>query len=380
MEFNQHQILLMGLNWNFQWLEDPIIQKIIKILDPYDWRLVGGCVRDNLINHFTYDIDINTPLEPTFVENLFQDFTINTIGRDHGTVMVFAHPYKIEITTLRKDVITDGRHAQVAFTNSWEEDSNRRDFTINGLMMDYKQQKIYDYHGGIFDLISKQVKFIGNFQERIQEDYLRILRFIRFSVRFGHHNDFFTVLETIKPLVPGLKKVSQERIINEISIAMGYESWMTAIKAIKILGIDHIIASDFNDDFSNFQGDTYEEKWASVLLIKPNNFSRWSLDSCLKKTLTKSNYDYDQWGPSILFNVYTDPLFNIKVMMVKNYILYGNKVESFFINLKHFLSNETIKTQFNQEKIKIVKSYQGSEIKNKIIEYLWNLWLSKDFR
>jgi tRNA nucleotidyltransferase/poly(A) polymerase len=372
MEFNKNNILSLGLNWNFLWMEDGPLKEVIKILEPHPWRLVGGCVRDSLLNKNTYDIDINTPLEPLFVENLFKNFTINTIGRDHGTVMIFNHPYKIEITTLRKDLITDGRHAQVGFTDSWEEDSNRRDFTINGLMMDYKNQIIYDYHGGISDLIQGKVKFIGNFHDRITEDYLRILRFIRFAIRFN--TNFWEQLRDMKSLVGGLKKVSSERIINEIAIIMDHHRWQEGIKAIKFLEIDKIIGGNFNDNFPMMDYDSIEEKWASVLLIYDNPLNKWSLNGHLKKILIKSNHDYNQWNPKILFDVYTNELFNFKIMKIKNKILYGSNQEKFFIKLENFLENPSLKNQYMIKKNAIINENEGPLIREKIIDYLWDLW------
>jgi tRNA nucleotidyltransferase/poly(A) polymerase len=176
-------------------------------------RLVGGCVRDFILyNILVDDIDIATPLLPTEVETILAPyFKILPIGISHGTMTIFGKR-KYEITTLRQDCVTDGRHAIVNFCDSWEVDSSRRDFTMNGLYADINGE-IYDYHGGLNDLSSGCVRFIGDPQSRICEDYLRILRFVRFVARFGNYcADSFDACMVLRQ---NLAKLSRERITQE---------------------------------------------------------------------------------------------------------------------------------------------------------------------
>ena len=192
---------------------EPELLKIFTLLD-YNARLVGGCVRDFLlINEVVYDIDIATKYSPEIVmEKLSNDFKVLTIGIKHGTLTIVGKK-KYEITTLRKDVETDGRHAEVSFNNvEYKEDASRRDFTINALYMDVNEQ-IYDYFNGKNDLEKKLVKFINDPEKRIHEDYLRIMRFFRFVSRFGNF-DTSSYMACIK-LMNGLDKISLERITDE---------------------------------------------------------------------------------------------------------------------------------------------------------------------
>ena len=144
-------------------------------------RLVGGCVRDILLGKSHSDVDIATTVIPDVAMSVLKKAEIKVIptGLKHGTVTAVLNEKHYEITTLRKDVETDGRHAVVEFTDSWKEDSRRRDFTINAMSMDLEGE-VYDYFDGQKDLQSKLVKFVGNPEKRIEEDYLRILRYFRF--------------------------------------------------------------------------------------------------------------------------------------------------------------------------------------------------------
>ena len=192
--------------------EEPELLHIMELLDNQA-RLVGGCVRDFILyEKLVYDIDIATTYSPDEVQKRLENFyKVIPTGLKHGTVTVVGK-YKYEITTLRKDKETDGRHAKVEFSESWEEDSNRRDFTINGLYADV-DGNLYDYHDGLTDLSNLFVKFIADPFERIHEDYLRILRFYRFLARFGNYDK--ASLEACVNLRSNLKKISGERITQE---------------------------------------------------------------------------------------------------------------------------------------------------------------------
>lgn len=162
--------------------------KICKLLieNGSESRFIGGCVRDIILGKTPTDIDIATTLPPDKIEGILAANKIEffTIGKDFGTITAILNKEKIEITTLRKDIKCDGRYAEVKFTDSWKEDASRRDFTINAISADI-EGNLYDYWGGINDLNNKSVKFIGDPEKRIQEDYLRILRFFRFSAYFA---------------------------------------------------------------------------------------------------------------------------------------------------------------------------------------------------
>ena len=158
--------------------------------------LVGGCVRNFLNNQKIYDIDIATIFTPDEIVDKFSssDYKIIKTGIEHGTITLSKEGKNFEITTLRKDITTDGRHAKVSYSTDWEVDSERRDFTINAIYLD-QRGKIFDPQNGLKDLKDKKIKFIGDPQKRIQEDYLRIIRYLRFSLQY---KDFHKDDETIK--------------------------------------------------------------------------------------------------------------------------------------------------------------------------------------
>jgi len=181
-------------------------------------RFVGGCVRKSISGENIDDIDLATIHEPNEVKKRLNKKNIKVIdtGISHGTVTAIINNKKFEITTLRKDLATDGRHANVIFTLDWKEDALRRDFTINGIYADI-QGRIFDPLNGISDLQNGVVKFIGTPDERIQEDYLRILRYFRFFTQYSkaEHNE--EVIRSIKKYINGLNIVSNERIYDELN-------------------------------------------------------------------------------------------------------------------------------------------------------------------
>ncbi|MBR2033904.1 MAG: CCA tRNA nucleotidyltransferase, partial [Alphaproteobacteria bacterium] len=149
-------------------------------------RFVGGAVRDALKGIESSDLDFATDLSPDELVEACTEEGINTvaIGIKYGTVGVIIDDTLVEVTSLRRDIKTDGRHAEVEFTDNWEEDASRRDLTINAVYADEKGN-VFDYYNGIEDLEKGRVRFIGKPSQRIQEDYLRILRFFRFYSMFG---------------------------------------------------------------------------------------------------------------------------------------------------------------------------------------------------
>ncbi|MEM9469998.1 MAG: CCA tRNA nucleotidyltransferase [Pseudomonadota bacterium] len=179
--------------------------------------LVGGCVRNLILNEAITDIDMATTYTPAKFMSLLEGQNIKVIptGIDHGTVTALLDNHTIEITTLRKDVQTDGRHADVAFTDQWEEDAARRDFTMNALYMDL-EGNVFDPTGqGLQDIEDRTIKFIGDAEERIQEDYLRILRFFRFHAYYGAGDIDSAGLEACKKYANKISSLSRERITQE---------------------------------------------------------------------------------------------------------------------------------------------------------------------
>jgi poly(A) polymerase len=181
-------------------------------------RYVGGAVRDELLDLPVSDVDLATRLRPEDVVERLESAKIRAVptGIDHGTITAVSNGHPFEITTLRRDVSTDGRRATVAFTDDWQEDAARRDFTINALSADPVTGHVYDYFGGTEDLLARRVRFIGDPLERIAEDHLRILRFFRFHARFGQGEPDAPALAACSLRANDLMALSRERIADEL--------------------------------------------------------------------------------------------------------------------------------------------------------------------
>lgn len=180
-------------------------------------RLVGGAVRDSLLRHGVEDVDLATRLSPTEVLARLAAADIRAVptGLAHGTITAISGGTPYEVTTLRRDVRSFGRHAEIAFTDDWREDAARRDFTINALYADPLTGELFDYFGGLDDLSRHHVRFIGDPLQRIAEDHLRILRFFRFTARFGAAADA-EALAACAARANDLMALSRERIRDEL--------------------------------------------------------------------------------------------------------------------------------------------------------------------
>ncbi len=180
-------------------------------------RFIGGCVRDALVDRPVKDIDIATPLSPETVMARLEAAGLKAVptGLRHGTVTAVADGQPAEITTLRRDVRTDGRRAEVAFTDDWEADARRRDFTMNALSATIDGD-VYDYTDGLADLSAGRVRFIGPPEDRIREDYLRILRFFRFFAHYGRSPADPAALTACRRLADHLTTLAAERIRDEL--------------------------------------------------------------------------------------------------------------------------------------------------------------------
>jgi poly(A) polymerase len=202
------------------WLDRPGIKRLLKALDAKDGhaRFVGGAVRDMLLDEEHADFDLATTHSPQEVVRRLESAGIKAVptGIEHGTITAVSSNTVIEVTTLRSDVSTDGRRATVAFTDDWQEDAARRDFTINALYADPFTGELFDYYGGIDDLKSRTVRFIGDPLQRIAEDHLRILRYFRFHARYGHGEPDPTAIAACCSRANDLMALSRERIADEL--------------------------------------------------------------------------------------------------------------------------------------------------------------------
>jgi len=197
------------------------VSKIFKAISNYnnvsEIRYVGGCVRKILNNEIFDDIDLATNINPEDVKQCLKNNNINFFetGINHGTITANIEQKNFEITSLRKDILTDGRRATVEFTDDWKEDSLRRDFTINSIYAD-QEGNLFDPHDGVKDLKNGVVAFIGDPDKRIKEDYLRILRYVRFFLNHSKEKHKLNVKKAIRQNITGVKNLSKERLIDEL--------------------------------------------------------------------------------------------------------------------------------------------------------------------
>lgn len=202
------------------WRERPGLDRLLAALGAGDGdsRFVGGCVRDTLLGLDVNDVDLATRLTPQDVLARLEATRIRAVptGIAHGTVTAIIQGWPVEVTTLRRDVSTDGRRATIAYTDDWREDAARRDFTINALSADPADGAIFDYFGGLADLAARRVRFIGDPLTRIAEDHLRILRFFRFNARFGTSDPDPAGLAACAARANDLMALSRERIADEL--------------------------------------------------------------------------------------------------------------------------------------------------------------------
>lgn len=201
-------------------------------------RFVGGCVRDTVLNRPVTDIDIAIDSAPDANLKWLGDAGIHTIptGVQHGTIIAVANKRHFEITSLRVDVETFGRHARVAFTDNWTEDAERRDFTMNAMFAD-RDGTLYDPTGGLADARAGRVRFVGDARRRIEEDYLRILRFFRFHAWYGVGEPDDAALAASRDLAAGLDRLSGERIRNEFLRLLAAPDPLPCLQAMADAGV-----------------------------------------------------------------------------------------------------------------------------------------------
>ena len=200
---------------------DTPVSKIFFAINSYsslsEVRYVGGCVRKAIKGEKIDDIDLATNLEPQEVCEALKKNQINyyATGLEHGTITALIDDYKFEITSLREDISTDGRHAQVKFSKDWKKDASRRDFTINAIYSDI-EGNIFDPYNGKDDLEKGVINFIGNPEIRVQEDYLRILRYVRFFITYSKQRHNHEIVKSLRKNFNGISKLSKERLIDEL--------------------------------------------------------------------------------------------------------------------------------------------------------------------
>jgi len=369
--------------------------------DSSEIRYVGGCVRKILNNEKFDDIDLATNLKPEEVKECLKNNNIDFFetGIEHGTITARIEKKNFEITSLRKDISTDGRHAVVEFTNEWFEDAMRRDFTINSIYAD-KEGNLFDPNDGVKDLENGKIEFIGDPEKRVKEDYLRILRYVRFFLNYSKQEHDLNVIKIIKQNINGIVELSKERLIDELKkliisnrfIDISDDKFCKEILSLifpQVKNIDifkklnknyknEILKKDFifllslliidetdNSEFFLYKYNMSNEDKKRINFLK--NIYDKSND---KNTFSKNNLQkifYFQ-GKSYLFDVIDFQLFR------------SNKKNNKLIELKkHFEKLEKphfpIKAKIIMEKYNLK---EGKELGQKL-KYLENLWVENSF-
>tara|TARA_X000000368_G_C22991518_1_gene694570 strand:+ start:54 stop:1316 length:1263 start_codon:yes stop_codon:yes gene_type:complete len=362
-------------------------------------RFVGGCVRKYLSNEEIDDIDIATILTSNDIKEKFKNtkFKVVDTGIKHGTITLVSEKLKLELTTLRKDLETDGRHAEVQYINNWQLDSERRDFTINAIYLDING-KIFDPQSGKTDLKNKNVKFIGDPQKRIEEDYLRIIRFIRFKVMYNFKVESSTS-NAIKLNLNGIKKISKERILLELYKILDLNNFLNLNESTDLKEIFTLIFPEFKNlkrlerlikicDYSQVN----RSLLLAALLIDDKDTHeyfghKYNISNTLKdklnsfaKNLRLIREKKDFFNKDLEKNIYLynkDHLINLNIL---NFIINPNlKLRDFAETLKKILKSKIHKFSYDGKYLMKNGMQQGS-LMGKVLKEIEEEWLQNNFK
>ena len=384
----------------FPFYKSKNIKKLFQILEkdkPNDTQVamfVGGCVRKFLKDEIIDDIDIATIFSPEEIKEKFKEsnFKIVDTGIEHGSITVIVDSNKYEITTLRQDVKTDGRHAEILFTDNWKQDSERRDFTINAIYMDCRG-KIYDPQNGINDLKNSKINFIGNPSTRIEEDYLRIVRYLRFCIQYNIKYSDSKIIEAIKLNLNGMKNLSKERILSELYKIFELKNINILLENKDINDIFLLIFPEFKylERLKKYNFSQNPELIFSILLIdeKDNHeyfCHKYKISNKLKKDLSfiASNYikfkeEKDFLKKDLKKHIYSHGKENIKLIIKFIYCTELKFSSKSLNNLLNEIEKIVIPSfPFNGKYLKKNGLNEGKEIGFALKE-LEKEWLEKDF-
>ena len=362
-------------------------------------RFVGGCVRKYLSNDEIDDIDIATILSSYEIKEKFKNtnFKVIDTGITHGTITLVSKKFKLELTTLRKDLKTDGRHAEVEYIDNWQLDSERRDFTINAIYLDING-KIFDPQGGKTDLKNNNVKFIGDPQKRIEEDYLRIIRFIRFKIIYDFKVEQNTI-NAIKLNLTGIKKISKERVLLELYKILDLKNFINLNENTQLKEIFSLIFPEFKNlkrlerlikiyDYSKVKRDLL----LAILLIddkdtheyfnhkyNTSNDIKDNLNSFAENLkLVKENKDF--FNKDLEKNIYLyDKNYLINLSILNYVINLKLKHKDFSEILKRILKSKTYKLPIDGKYLIKNGMQQGSAV-GKVLKEIEGEWLKNNFQ
>jgi poly(A) polymerase len=371
------------------------LSAIVKNLRPdAEIRLVGGFIRDNLLGLNPSEVDLSCNLPPKDLIQIFQKSNITAIptGLAHGTITVVYNKKPFEITSLRRDISCDGRKALVDFTKNWEVDAARRDFSMNALYLDLNNT-MYDYFNGQQDLAEQRVKFIGDPQARIEEDYLRLLRYFRFLAYFEHNNFDTASLEAAIALKSGLTKLSIERVQKEVFKLLSLPYPLKSLQLIVEYHLLDFFWSDAMYEVANFAFSQNPLLNFTALLYK----NHVKLDLCnlkLSKANTKTITFLLHCDQSMLADLYLDPNKNQLIRLLHNYgvektialidfatILFAKQTNTIQTQIVKSLLNEVLETQYHPFPLSGIElqklGFQGAAIGAQL-KRAKNLWLNSN--
>ena len=362
-------------------------------------RFVGGCVRKHLSNEDIDDIDIATILSSNEIKEKFKNtnFKILETGARHGTVTLVSDNLKLELTTLRKDLETDGRHAEVEYIDNWQLDSERRDFTINAIYLDING-KIFDPQGGETDLKNNNVKFIGDPQKRIEEDYLRIIRFIRFKIMYGGKIEP-TTIETIKQNLDGIKKISKERILIELYKILDLKNFKNLNESIHLKEIFTLIFPEFENlkrldrltKISNHIKVNRDLLLALLLIDEKNNHEyfghKYNVSNNIKdnlnlfaKNLRIIKESKNFFNKDIEKNIYLNDKNHLINLNILNYVINTKyQLKDFSENLKKILKSKIQKLPIDGKYLMNKGMQQGTQM-GKVLKKIEEEWIKNNFK
>ena len=384
----------------FPFYKSQDIKKLFRVLEksrPNNNQVamfVGGCVRKFLNNEIIDDIDIATVFSPAEMKEKFKEtnFKIIDTGIDHGSITVIINSNKFEITTLRQDVKTDGRHAEISFTDNWKQDSQRRDFTINAIYMDVRG-KIYDPENGIQDLKKNKINFIGDPVKRIEEDYLRIIRYLRFCIQYNIKCSDPKIINAIKLNLNRINSLSKERVLSELFKIFNLSNINILLENKEIKNIFLLIFPEFKylDRLKKYYFSVSAELIFSILLVdEKDNYEyfchKYRVSNNLKKNLSFIANNYAEFKKEKNFlkkdlkkNIYNYGKENIKLLIK---FIYCAELK-FSVKLMSNLLNEVDKIEmpnfpFDGKYLKEQGLAEGKEI-GFVLKELEKEWIDKDF-
>ena len=365
-------------------------------------RFVGGCIRKVINKEEIDDIDLATNLTPTQVCEALNKNNIKyyETGIEHGTITAVINDKSFEITTLRKDISTDGRHAVVEFSDDWKEDASRRDFSINAIYSD-QEGNLFDPFNGRKDILEGNINFIGSVEKRIKEDYLRIVRYIRFFLNYSKKKHDPKTLKNIKINLDGISNLSSERLLNELKKILksnGFKNVSRDKESLELLSLifPQLIRINSFEKLNSISEEIYQKSdfifLLSVMIINETD----NVDYFLYKfNLSKK----DQKRIKILDNFYKDKITKntfkeknlIKILYfqgrqsildILNYkIITTKKIDPNLIELKRQFENKELPT-FPIDTKNLMQEYDLVEGKTlgKKLKQLEEFWVNNNFQ